>query len=398
MKTNLGAARLHALVLAGLGLGILGCNGGSNGSGHGASTPFTLDSVSVAEGDTWQINRTIELHFSKDVDFASVNSNTIVVQQSGGLPAAGEYREGTASDGSLDPSVIVFAPRCPTLPDFSDAGLQPGGVAYVLQVVGGSGLSVVSSSGQSLESGTSVHFTTPASTDPAVLFFDTQAGPPAAVIRSSPSELDACYLEPGDSSSTNERVYFEPRSVFDPQLGADVPAGYLAPPNLYSRVEEQISALLVLDQSLDPSDSNVNADSVRLEYQEGTSWVALAHTVALLANCTPSGAQLRLTPTGILPADRVVRIVLRAGLRDLVGDPTLVDSVVGSFRVVASGGDDEWREEFSSSTGADPLSSGSAPVAPPAQWGTGWLAPAGRRTASSTGSSAARSSVRSPSP
>jgi len=36
-----------------------------------------------------------------------------------------------------DPQTVVFQPNCPTLDDFSDAGLLPGGVTYVISGGGG---------------------------------------------------------------------------------------------------------------------------------------------------------------------------------------------------------------------------------------------------------------------
>jgi len=365
-----------ALALTSLGLGLAACGGGGGSGSSGSSSSFRIESVSVLSGSTWQINREIEVRFNRDVDFATVNLNTIQVAQNGGAPAAGEFRVGTASDGSLDPTRVVFAPRCPTLSDYSDAGLLPGGIAYHLNIVGGNSFTVRSSTGQTLALGQTVNFTTPDSPQASVLFVDTVTGPPSPIIRTSTATLDACYLEIGGSTVIADRVYFQPRATFNADLGADVPAGFLAPLNLYSRVEDQISAMVVINQAIDPSDTNVNPSNVRLEYQEGSSWVPLAHTVTLVANCTPTGALVRVSPTGILPQDRVVRVVFSSGLRDVVGDGNLVDIVVGSFTVVNTGqGVDEYKEEFATTANADQTSQATNPAAPRAQWGGGSLAP-----------------------
>jgi hypothetical protein len=357
-------------------VGLAACGGGGSGTFGGSVGPFTLESISVADGSTWELNRPIELRFSADVDFATVNSNTIQVEELGGAPAAGEFRVGTASDGSLDPTLIVFAPRCPTLPDFSDGGFRPGAIAYHVNVVGGGGITVQSANGRTLEEGLDVGFVTPDSLDPAVLFVDTLAGPPAPVIRTSSATLEACYLEIGGDPDVGERVYFQPRVTIDAELGADVPAGFQAPLNLYSSVEQQLAALVVLDQAIEPSPANLAPANVRLEYREGASWLPLAHTLELEANCTETGARLRVRPTGILPRGRLVRLVLGAGLRDLVGDGLLVDLVVGSFEIAdPNAGADEWLEEFATGAGADLETDETDPAAPHAQWGGGVLAP-----------------------
>ncbi|MBK7643521.1 MAG: hypothetical protein IPJ19_10830 [Planctomycetes bacterium] len=364
-----------ALALSTLVLALSGCGSSSGNGGAGSSGSFRVESISVLEGSTWQINREIEVRFSRDVDFSSVNLNTIQVGQVGGAPAAGEFRLAT-SGGGVDATRVIFAPRCPTLSDYSDAGFLPGGVTYRMNVVGGAGLTVKSSTGQSLALGQTVNFTTPTSTQASVLFVDTVAGPPSPVIRTTPTNLDASYLEIGGSSDPADRVYFQPRATFNADLGADVPVGFLAPLNLYSQVSEQIGILLIVNQALDPASSNVNAANIRLEYQDGINWIPLAHTVDLIANCTQTGATVRVTPTGILPQDRVVRVVFATGLRDVVGDGNLVDIVVGSFHVSNPGqGVDEFREEFTTGADADQASQVTNPAAPRAEWGGGVLAP-----------------------
>ena len=365
-----------AIALTSFALALAGCGSGGGNGGAGSSSSFRIDSVSILAGSTWQINREIEVRFSRDVDFSTVNLNTIQVAQLSGAPAAGEFRVGTANDGSLDPSRIIFAPRCPTLSDYSDAGLLPGGIPYRINVVGNNGFTVKSATGQSLALGQTVNFNTPDSPQASVLFVDTVTGPPAPVIRTSNTVLDASYLEIGGSTDVADRIYFQPRTTFNADLGADVPLGFLAPLNLYSDVAQQLAAVIVINQAVDPSDTNVNASNIRMEYQEGSSWVPLAHTVTLVANCTQTGALVRVAPTGILPQDRVVRIVFASGLRDVVGDGNLVDIVVGSFQVVNQGtGVDEIFENFSTTAQADQTSQATNPAAPRAQWGNGTLAP-----------------------
>ena len=383
MKTKFRSSHSTAFALASLGLTLAGCSGGGTGAGS-ASSSFTVENVSVLNGSSWQINRPIEIRFSEDVDFSTVNLNTIQIAKTSGEPAAGEFRLGSVG-GGLDPRKVVFYPRCPTLSDYSDAGLEPGGIDYRINVVGGgSVLTVRSTTNHKLDLGQTVSFSTPNSTQASLLFVDTVTGPPAAVVRTDSSNLDASYLELGGSSAVADRVYFQPRPVFDADLGADVPSNFLAPLNLYSDTGEQVAIVLVINQPVDPSDTNINSSTIRLEYQDGSTWVPLAHQVVLAANCTETGAVVRVVPTGILPQDRVVRVVLSSALRDVVGQVNLVDVSVGSFRVKVSYDPgttnpglsaDEWREEFTDTSGEDQVSQLSSPTAPRADWGNGTLEP-----------------------
>lgn len=383
MKTKIRSTHTGALALASLGIALAGCTGGGS-TGGTANSSFTVENVSVLNGSSWQINRPIEIRFSEDVDFSTVNLNTIQISKASGAPAAGEFRLGT-SGGALDPRRIVFYPRCPTLSDYSDAGLQPGGIAYRINVVGGgSVLTVRSTTNHKLNLGQTVNFTTPNSTQASLLFVDSVTGPPAAVVRTDSSVLDASYIELGGSSALADRVYFQPRTVFSAELGADVPSNFLAPLNLYSDTSQQVAIVVVVNQPVDPSDTNINSSTIRLEYQDGSTWVPLAHEVVLAANCTETGALVRVLPTGILPQDRIVRVVISSALRDVVGQVNLVDVAVGSFRVKVSYDPgttnpglsaDEKREEFADTTGEDQVSQLSSPTAPRATWGNGYLVP-----------------------
>lgn len=338
-----------------------GC-GGRSGSTQGAASSFRVLSISVPNNGTWQINRPIEFVFDRDIDFSSVSLNTISIAQPNGAPARGEFR-------LKNSKTVVFQPACPTLPDFSDAGLlaDADGVTYLVTVLGSNqgGSTVRSIDGRPLTSSQSVTFTTPASVllDPTILFLDPQLGPPNAIVRSDSTTLAATYVEVGGDSSVAARRYFEPRAIPDPDLGATTPAGFDAPLNLYSASETQIAIVVALNQPVDPSASNISPTNIDLQYLAGSSggidnWVSIAHTVELDGNCSESGAQVRVTPTGIMPQGRTVRVVLGSNFRDLVGDFNVVPTIIGSFPVSVAtdpgtstpgDGGDEALEEFTSS-------------------------------------------------
>lgn len=307
----------------------LGILAAACGGGGGGSSEFALIEVSVPHNGTWQINRPMHFEFTDDVDFSTVNLNTINITQAGGAPAAGEFFE-------VDSVTVGFQPRCPTTDDYSDSGLLPGGVQYTIRIPGSTsgGLTVRSESGARLTESQTINFSTPNSTDASVIFLDTQIGPPNPVIRTSAADpnLGASYLELGDNPANRE--YFIPRNPLDAALGADVTNGFTAGLNLYSDSSSHVSILVAINQPVTPSTSNISIDTVRLEYRTAAgTWENVAHTVQLVANCTAAGALLRVTPTGILPQNRIVRVLLTRDFRDLVGDSNLVDLSVGSFLV-----------------------------------------------------------------
>ncbi len=65
-----------------------GCSGGSGGS-TAASATFEVVSINVINSQEWQINRAIDILFNQDVDFATVNSNTINIADDQGRGATG---------------------------------------------------------------------------------------------------------------------------------------------------------------------------------------------------------------------------------------------------------------------------------------------------------------------
>lgn len=326
---------------------VTACGGG----GSGAGSDFAVAALTVQPNATIQINRQLEFTFTEAVDFDSVSLNTISISQVGGGPAAGEFRVKTRKVDPLDPcsalvtvpNVIVFQPACPTLDDFSDAGFVPGGFQYQINIVGSSsgGLTVRSQSGKSIGSSQTLNFTTPVSTQATVLFVDPVVNSAPRAVIADPtctSTTASSYLELG-GSSTN-RVRLVKRPVADPVLGAALDAtDFLAPLNLYSDPNSSLGIVLQIDQPVNPSTANVSSDTLRLEYltDEGTpeldaAWINIPHTVALEQNCSELGAVVRITPTGLLPQGRLLRVRLMPDFRDIVGNGNILPVVVVTFR------------------------------------------------------------------
>ncbi|HIF40266.1 MAG TPA: hypothetical protein EYQ74_04120, partial [Planctomycetes bacterium] len=226
--------------LAGLTLWAVASCGGAVSSGSGASgTDFTIKGVNVLEGMEWKLNRPVDITFSDDVDFSTVTMNTINIVDPVGRAATGVFSFPTLPNGTVDTRTIRFQPNCPRLPDFSDAGLVPS-TSYRLTVLGSTsgGVTVLSASGESLDVGRMVNFSTPNSSDALTLFLDTVPGPPSIRLRGSSGvatdDLDACYVDVG-----GQRVYFElDLSDQTGRIPIDLPL------NHYSIPENQVSVVV----------------------------------------------------------------------------------------------------------------------------------------------------------
>lgn len=374
------------------------------GSGSGSGSSFAVSQLTVQPNATIQINRPLEFTFTEPVDFSTVSLNTISITQVGGGPAAGEFRVKTQRANPSDPcsavvtvpNVIVFQPACPTLDDFSDAGLVPGGFQYQINIVGSSsgGLTVRSTSGKTLGSSQTLNFTTPLSSTASVLFVDSVVnGAPKAVVADpncTNSTATSSYIEIGGSST--DRVRLVKRPVADPVLGADVEqANFLAPLNFYSDPTSSMAIVLQMDQPVNPSTSNVNSDSIRLEYltNEATpavdaAWVNIPHTVLLQQNCSESGAIVRITPTGILPQGRLLRVRMMPNFTDIVGNGNILPIVVATFRARTATDPGTTTPGTTGDVYTEPFTVGGTAIgsnqdttalldAPPAQWGSGNL-------------------------
>ncbi len=313
-----------------------GCSGGSGGSGGGA-IGFQLTRISLPNGAVWQINREIEFSFSEPVDFSTVSLNTINLQSENGAPATGTFsfrQIDTDGDGvaeTVDEATVIFQPHCPTEPDLSDAGLAPGGITYNLVVVGQSSQTlntVRSQNGQALNTTQSRTFTTPASTNPAAVFLDTTQGPPEPVVRSAGATQvveGVTYVEIGNNPDPGSRIFFEfdaSTQTYSAVPGPSAPAA--APLNLYSSESTRVAVVIEFNQPVDPSSTNISQNRLSLEFLDGAVWVPVDTLVELVANCTTTGARVRLEPIGLLPPGSEFRAVVHAGFQDIVGQTILL--------------------------------------------------------------------------
>ncbi len=379
------------LALMGMAIGVAACGGSSEESTPGGSsaTGFELDTISVPNNAVWQLNRSIEFSFTRAVAMSSINSSSINIATLAGKPALGDFFKKTvpAPGGSetVLHNVIVWQPRCPTVADLSDAGLDAGGVTYQVLVQGSdisAGIAVKSQSGAVLKNSQARYFATPNSTDPNVVFFDPLPGPPSIVVREEGSVIsDASYIEV--ANDPNQRIYFE-QDVFGNPITV-----LNAPVNLLSDSTQAIAVVLEFDQPIGTAPANIDSDKLTLEFfdTELGVWTPLQADAELEANCTKAGARVRLEPSGILPQDSLVRVRLGAGLLDLVGQTVQSDQInVARFRtaslsVPGLSPEGDLADELFESFDAAGLSSGSLEdtqavfLEPKALWGAGVLAP-----------------------
>jgi len=298
--------RLAPLLL--LGALLAACSGSGGG---GASAGFQLTRISLQEGSVWRLNQEIVFTFNDAVDLSSVNLNTINIQTLTGAPASGSFFLRT-------PSQVVFQPTCPTLDNLSDTGLVAF-ESYAIVVPGrssGAVNTVRSTSNARLEVTQVRNFTTPATDVIANLFLDTVPGAPVPIVRPFGSvNRNATHLEVG--GDPDNTVYFERAPNQD--LVLSVP-GFEAPLNLFSDPATRLAFVIEFNQAVNPSSTNISSNRVRLEFQDSLGeWQPLETLVTLVANCTETGAVLRLEPLGLLPRSSMIRAVVNPGFQDLVG-------------------------------------------------------------------------------
>ena len=337
-------AKLGLALALGAALLSSGCSSGTAKVIGPAGDKFAVVSINVISGSQWQINRAINITFNHDVDLSTVNFNSINLVNAQGKGATGVFSQPIDATGNVNRRVVRFQPKCPTKVDFSDAGLLPNN-EYRLTVKGSltGGTAVADTAGKALEVGAVVEFNTPDSDDALVLFVDTTAGPPVVVVRGlndDPSLPSSSLVLGGierDFEWSTDPVG-EPFSLRG-RLGFEVPL------NHYSIDENQLQVFLLFNQPVDASPTNISSQFIRLEYRVGAydnaqAWQVMPSELELVANCTEVGAAVRVRPLGIVPQDSDLRITLKQGFRDLIGDGTTSDRSDFTFMHTVTAGAD----------------------------------------------------------
>lgn len=389
MQSNQLPPQRHFRVALGAGLltfaaGLGGCGGGGDGDGGSSFQLLNVSGLPSGSATEWKINRPIHFNFTEPVEFSSVGSAAIQIRTSSGQQALGEF----VHDPNVDPNRVTFQPRCPTEPDLSDAGLKIG-EDYTILVLGGSSggsLAIRSKDGDTLSSSQLRTFSTPDSTSPDVIFFDTEPTPPRVVTYPVPEDvmvpdsmaaaldLGVSFVEYGDGEIDVLEIVngTVPKTV--DRDGAGVPL------NLYSGGDQSFSVLLEFDQPVNPSAANMNSDRLTIQFLDGASWVDLPTQVTLEENCTSRGARVRLDAIGIAPKDALLRVEVAAAFEDLVGQPNALPANEFARLQTGDGSNpidltaqplvDEYLESFDSQ---DFLDEDAVLDLPRAEWGEGRL-------------------------
>ena len=349
-------------------LALTGCSGsGSSGSGelqpHGN---FTVVATEPNDGGRIHLNDPVIIEFSRPVDLDTVNLNTISFQvldqlgQPNSELVSGSFSIDTSPGDSPPGHRLVFTPRFPTNNNYDDGGFR-GGRTYLVQLVGGdriNGTALRSMAGRVLERPLTFAFSTLEGTSPQQLFRDPLPGGP----RRAP--IDGLTISNATSLTS-------------------VPLNLLGTPPTEIR--------LAFDQALNPNDNNipVNFDVdpvVRSQSQRGR--VFLEYDDPVLGDDTwiptdveierndLTGATLALRPSGVLPSNATIRVIVEADLEDISGESNVgnvaYDRVFGSFRTDDAFGQ-QWNgiaESFTSSTAID---FGAAFAEPQAEVGPGYI-------------------------
>lgn len=267
---------------------------------------FVVKSVFPSSGQVWQLNRPIEINFSKGVSFDSVTPASIsIFEELTNAPALGQFV-------LVNNTTVEFQPSCPT--SSQAPGLQPGGKTYVISIASGSeatATTVKTSDGKPLKSGKVVKFQTPIPANPndpfdPILYYDPKVNQGPLVIQDT-QFFPAEYLPKIvtiSSDGTESSANF---------TNGSIPQNKFVGPNCYF--------LFTFDQPILPSPQNVSQTNLSLRFDTGGGvYSSIPTEVELISNCVNGVAQVRIRPLGLLPAGRKVRLVVSPGFSDIKGE------------------------------------------------------------------------------
>lgn len=292
---------------------------------------FQALTSNLSSGDTWALNRPIQLVFNNEVDPLSVNFSSIILRARGSgaqsQPVAGTFVLGTDSQGNPG-RTITFLPVCPTNDAQDNGSFLPGGVEYelLLPTQQTSATVLRDTAGHPLSTGLTRTFVTP--TPPAeALFADTVNGPVQVAGIDWPQSLNLF---------TQEKQYVRVR----------------------------------LNQSYDASPSSLNLDNLFIQYTNSNGLFPVSGNVVpgtwIVSNNCSDAAELLFDPSGVLVPGRGLRLVMSTDFLDLGGSgntsvfqsdafllPELADVLTDANFDPADVVLDEMRDGFLNSTGLD---------------------------------------------
>jgi hypothetical protein len=251
-----------------------------------ATGAFSVVSVNMLDGETWALNRPIQIKFNHVVDFSSVSLQSVSFRSTTllGSPVTGQFEIDANDDTTL-----VFNPACPTNEAQDNGGFVPGAVNYVLEIpIATESVSVLrDTDGRLLSFGLQRSFITPPASQP---FLDLAPGAPIVV---------------------------------DPGSNISFPAGV----NFWANGEDSIS--IRFNQSIDARSTNLNTDRLLVLYSNseigvvGENEYDLTNKVpgewVLIENCSNDGSLVEFHITGVMPINRNLSIKMTPLFTDIVG-------------------------------------------------------------------------------
>ena len=259
---------------------LVGCKASSPAIGQ-----FKVLTTNVSDGDSWFLNRPVQIFFNNAVDPNSVSFGSVILRPTDpanqGSPVTGTFELITDAEGNKNFG-IQFNPACPTNADNSNGGFVPGNFNYelVLPTEGNGGSAILrDTQGHQLAIGLTRSFRTPTSGD--VLFADTIVGPPLLTGLTVPNALG---LISQDSTVLN----------------------------------------MEFNQSINPEPTNLLLDRIFVQYSNSSglfppSGNVVAGTWQVLSNCG-DGAEVNFNVSGVLVPGRNIRVVLTSDFEDIGGN------------------------------------------------------------------------------
>ncbi|MDA9860498.1 hypothetical protein N9C81_01350, partial [Planctomycetota bacterium] len=265
-----------------------------------ATGGFSVVSVNILEGQTWALNRPIQIKFNHAVDFSSVSLQAVSFRSTDllGSPVTGQFEIDPTDDTTL-----IFNPACPTNEAQDNGAFVPGGINYVLEIpIASESVSVLrDTDGRLLGSGLQRSFITRPSSQP---FDDFVPGAPVVV---------------------------------DPVNDVSFPTGV----NFWANSEGDIS--IRFNQSIDARPTNLNPDRLLVLYSNSEIGIAgendydLTNKVpgewVLIENCSNGGSLVEFHITGVMPTNRNLSIKMTPSFTDIVGQSNSATTTLATHQV-----------------------------------------------------------------
>jgi hypothetical protein len=242
---------------------------------------FKALTSNLSDGDTWALNRPIQVLFNNEIDPTSVTFSSFVIRPLDAAnpnPVTGTFELGPDADGNPN-RAIIFRPVCPTNATNDNGSFRPGGFRYELSLPTQASSTTVlrDFSGKTLSVGLTRLFQTP--TPPSEpLFADTVNGP---------MRIDAITW---------------PKTL-----------------NLFT--QEKLFIAVRFNQSFDASPNSLNLTNLFVQYANvGGTFPPTGNAVPgrwiVQTNCSDE-AEVLFEITGVLIPERGLRVVMGTEFLDL---------------------------------------------------------------------------------